>query len=322
MTRTRSAHAAVLLTGALLLTACGTEPGASHRAGPPPDAGDGIACGPEPSDVPTTPVTAVTPGAGDTAPPPGDTWGLKEDGATVTVLDASAGCIAFEVTNFAAEPFTYTIGFDLRAESGAGVEYLEQTVPSVEPGGTIRRTVPLGGYPEDAWRPDHALIHRVRSVPDAEAAIPAGPCPPSGVHAYADEGDAAMGLRALGLHLVNCGTETVRLDGYPELEILDERHRPADAVVLHGGSAIAAGTGADGRPRPLDLKPGEHARAVLTWRNTVDLGSGALHAPYVRMVAAPGAAPLMLIVELDLGTTGRAGVGPWEPAEPTEHGTP
>jgi hypothetical protein len=130
---------------------------------------------------------------------------------------------------------------------------------------------------------------------------------------YADKGDAAMGLRVVGLHLENCGTHTYDLDGYPQLRLFDEEHEPVEGVrILHGGDSIATGTGADGTPRPLTLKPGEGARAGLVWRNTTGMESAPVNAPYVRVVAKPGATAVTVTPELDLGTTGKLGVGPWQ----------
>ncbi|MEU8581954.1 DUF4232 domain-containing protein [Streptomyces abikoensis] len=133
---------------------------------------------------------------------------------------------------------------------------------------------------------------------------------------YADDGDAAMGLRAVSLHLENCGTGTHRLNGYPQLQLLDARHKPVDTVtVLRGGNAIATGTGADGEPQPLELKTGERAYAVMVWHNTVTEAGDPVNAPYARVWAEPGAAPVTVTSEFDLGTTGRLGVGPWKKDE-------
>ncbi|MEH6373242.1 DUF4232 domain-containing protein [Streptomyces sp. KLMMK] len=168
-------------------------------------------------------------------------------------------------------------------------------------------------------------ITKVRSVPAAEAPSRGGACPSSGVHVYADEGDAAMGLRVVGLLLENCGTRPYRLNGYPQLQLLDGDHRPVDGVkILRGGGAIATGTGADGEPRQLVLQPGERAHSGLVWRNTTG-GGDAVNIPYARVRPEPGAPAVMVTPELDLGTTGQLGVGPWKKDEtraPGGGGTP
>lgn len=61
----------------------------------------------------------------------------------------------------------------------------------------------------------------------------------------------------------------------------------------------------------MTLKPGERAYAVLVWRNTTEAGTP-VNAPYVRVWAKPGARPVTVTPELDLGTTGKLGVGPWK----------
>ncbi|MEU6969730.1 DUF4232 domain-containing protein [Kitasatospora aureofaciens] len=182
---------------------------------------------------------------------------------------------------------------------------MTKTVEGLAPGAVEKGRVELGGTASGV------KVLRVRSVPSAEASRPNGPCPASGVLVSADEGDAAMGLRVVGLRLRNCGTAEVALNGYPELQVLDEERRPVDGVqVVHGGARIASGTGADDPPRAFTLKPGEAAGSTLVWRNTTE-GGAPVNAPYVRVRATPGAAPVTVTPELDLGTTGRLGVGAW-----------
>lgn len=230
----------------------------------------------------------------------------ERDGVRITGLSGAA-CdrVAFEVAHEGTEAFTYTVSLTFASEAGAAMSGVEETVESVEPGRPVRRTVTM----TDGER---VSLSKVRSVPADEAPSTAGPCPASGVRLYADQGDAAMGLRVVGLHLENCGTEPYALDGYPELQILDEEHEVIEGVrILEGGDAIATGTGADAPPRPLTLAPGERARAGLVWRNTTQFGE-AVNAPYVRTWAKPGAAPVTVVPELDLGTTGKLGVGAWQ----------
>ncbi|OIJ85825.1 DUF4232 domain-containing protein [Streptomyces colonosanans] len=275
------------IAGALLLPACGSSP-------------DGVndpSCG--------------KPAGTSSSALPGNPSDPKTDGVKIV---GAAACPAFEVTNEATEAVTYTITFQLLSSSGAALESSKQTVPSVKPGQTVQHAVDLGELPGGArGEARRVKIIKVRSVPTAEAPTEAGPCPPSGVRVYVDDGDAAMGLRAVGLHLTNCGTDAYRLNGYPQLQLLDEGHELVDSVrILHGGDTIATGTGADVKPQPLVLRPGESARAGLIWRNTTGMGSDPMDAPYVRVVAKPGADAVMVTPELDLGTTGKVGVGAWQ----------
>ncbi|MEV5239489.1 DUF4232 domain-containing protein [Streptomyces cinnamoneus] len=288
-----------LMAGILLLTACGSERTGSRSDASPHES----PCGAQPSGTATA-----------------------SDGVRITGASRGAGgCAAeFEVTNHEAEPFTYTITFTFLSGAGEALASQKETVPSVGPGRTVKRTVTMSGtgaLPSGTRAPARVQIAGVRSVPTAEAPTPGGSCPPSGVRVYADDGDAAMGLRVAGIHLENCGTATTRLDGYPQLQVLDKARKPVDGVeVLQGGSSIATGTGADGVPRPLALAPGERAYATLVWRNTVE-GGAPVNAPYVRVRATPGAAPVTVTPELDLGTTGKLGVGPWKKDETSAPGT-
>lgn len=148
----------------------------------------------------------------------------------------------------------------------------------------------------------------MRAVPADGAG---GDCPSSGVRITNDRGDAAMGLRVVGIHLANCGTTDYRLNGYPALRLLDEDREPVSGVeILHGTTAISTGIGGDAAPRLVTLHPGESAYANLAWRNTTTEGDP-VNAPYAEVTAKPGAKPVTVTPELDLGTTGRLGVGPW-----------
>ncbi|KQV13840.1 DUF4232 domain-containing protein [Kitasatospora sp. Root107] len=282
----------VVLAGALLLAGCG-----SQAAGP---GSRGGALSPEP--LPGASSCGVVPSGGSAGP--------EKDGVKITAVRGA--CAEFEVTNREAGPLSYSISLTFMAASGGASVTAEEAVLSVGSGQTVKRTVvgplALGSVPAGV------RIVKVRSVPSAEASAETGPCPPSGVRVYADQGNAAMGLRAVGLHLENCGTGTTRLNGYPQLQILDEEHKVVESVqVLQGGSAIATGTGADGPPEPLALQPGERAQAIVVWRNTLEAGvADPVNAPYLRVRAQAGSDPVMVIPELDLGTTGRLGVGAWQ----------
>ncbi len=255
----------------------------------------------------------------------------------VRILAVSADCLEYEVTNGGTEPADLTVLFGWSG-SGTGLSFDPTgTQPAVAPGASVRGRVSLVGQPVGPDLPAGAVpgsrpssasprppgaagpapdvkVLRVRSVPTAEAPSTGGVCPASGVRVYADRGDAAMGLRVVGLHLENCGTRDVVLDGYPRVELLDEAHAPAAGVqVLKGGSAISTGTGADAPPRRFSVAPGGKASAGLVWRNTDDASSAPVNAPYVRVRATADAAPVMVTPELDLGTTGRIGVGAWAP---------
>lgn len=310
------------LAGILLLTSCGSERAAVRSDGSPQTRGPG------PTDRRGGPACDSSP-AGTTAPAPGasvlpgDPTDLRQNGVEITRMggtpencgDASFSA-GFRVTNRAAEPFSYTVTFAFLSASGEVLTHTEETVPSVEPGRTVQRTADMGEVP---LRGDTAVarvrIARVRSVPADEAPSTAGPCPPSGVRVTSDDGEAAMGLRVVGLHLRNCSTRAHRLDGYPRVRLLDEDRKPVTGVeILHGSGGISTGTGFDAPPRTVILQPGESASSGLMWRNTVTHGTP-VNVPYVSVIQKPGAAPVTVTPELDLGTTGKLGVSPWKKDE-------
>ncbi|MET8831363.1 DUF4232 domain-containing protein [Streptomyces sp. NPDC004610] len=284
----------VLVTGALLLTACGTGLPGGDALGTASDAPRPTGCG-----APASATPAAAP---------------EEDGVKILGYGSRAGagtvdCVEYQVTNSGTEALTYTIGFTFADASGRAMHHAEDTVQAVAPGRTVRRTFSAVGSLGDSTQ---ALIATVRRVPADEApAADDSTCPPSGVRLYADQGDAAMGLRVVGLFVENCGADAYALDGYPRLELLDAGHEPVEGVeILEGGSEIASGTGADTEPAPLTLRRGERARTTLVWRNTTGSGEP-VNAPYARVWAKPGADPVTVTPELDLGTTGRLGVGAW-----------
>ncbi|MCC2279899.1 DUF4232 domain-containing protein [Streptomyces sp. ET3-23] len=278
-----------LAAGAVLLTACGPQ-------------------GTGPADH-----EAKRPAASDDAP--------AQDGVRITSAvkrpradEPSVATADFTVTNRETEPFTYTITFTVTSLSGAVLESPQETVPSVPPGRTVRRTLRLNPTPGTLHDRKHVRIAKVRRVPSDEAPAATGPCPPSGIRITADEGDAAMGLRVVGLHLTNCGTRSRHLDGPPGLELLDGERKPVPGIdILHDAEDIASGTGFDDPPGPVDLAPGESASAGLVWRNTTGAGT-AVNVPYVRIKAGPAFPPVTVTPELDLGTTGRLAVSPWKHA--------
>ncbi|MFD3541393.1 DUF4232 domain-containing protein [Streptomyces sp. NPDC058662] len=175
--------------------------------------------------------------------------------------------------------------------------------------------------PEAAPGPTGVPVRRTPSarVSEAPPASPGGQeaCPEGGVRVAEGPGDAAMGLRVAQLHLVNCGTEPYVLEGYPEIRLLDTGHDPVEAAVEHGSAGIATSvTGMDDPPGRVELAPGHTATVGLLWRNLVtDSSVSAELGRFVDVTPRPGATRLRLRLEqpVDLGNTGKLGVGPWKP---------
>ncbi|MEV5610027.1 DUF4232 domain-containing protein [Streptomyces sp. NPDC052225] len=286
----RSVHALpVLAATALLLTACGTERPQSSGVGG----------------------RAATPSAGATVDDPG------KDGVRITSLDLPEGVAGYEVTNDGTESLTYSVVVTFADSAGGAVGNETAAVRDVGPGKTVRGTVRAGALPPGAPRITRAEVLEVTKVPAGEAPAASGSCPESGVRVSADRGDAAMGLRVVGLHLDNCGTREYTVDGYPLLELLDDDRAPVTGVeILDGSSEISTALASDTPPHRVTLRPGESATASLVWRNTTGFGD-AVDVPYVRVRAKAGAAPVTVTPHLDLGTTGKLGVTAWK-----EAGTP
>ncbi len=231
-------------------------------------------------------------------------------------LAADSGVIAdYEVTNEGTETLTYSVIFTFLSSDGGAVTNQTATVRDVGPGKTVRGTVRAGELPPAAPRVTQAKVLQVTKVPASEAPTEPGACPASGIRVSADEGDAAMGLRVVGLHLDNCGTRDYAVEGYPLLKLLDNDRKPVDGIkILDGSGEITTGAGPDNPPRPVTLEPGESATAGLVWRNTTTSGTP-VNVPYVQVRAKTGADPVTVTPNLDLGTTGKLGVRPWEKAE-------
>ncbi|MBQ1072315.1 DUF4232 domain-containing protein [Micromonospora sp. C31] len=147
------------------------------------------------------------------------------------------------------------------------------------------------------------------------ASDPAGECPESGVRITSPGGSAAVGLRALSLRLVNCGTKPYRLNGYPVPRLYDGDGDPIPVRVVDGAEEITSGF--DAPPRPLTLRPGERAVATVLWRNLVT-ESTVVATNGERLEIAPAKGRPTQVVGLDgpidLGNTGRIGVSAWKKA--------
>ncbi|WP_026248824.1 DUF4232 domain-containing protein [Streptomyces sp. LaPpAH-108] len=306
---------------ALVLAGCGTQQA-------DPRAGGGASGGPScPSATPTpgsTPPLTRPTATVDAPRPPGtpspvpSAANSERDGVRVTgvysgVVDREGVCrpngltAAFSVSGTAAREMTYTIIFDADGYTG-----VTRIVGPVRPGKTLRGTVAIRRSVGEPVSGPQVSVVSVRSVQTAEAPSENGPCPASGVRVWADRGDAAMGLRVTGLHLENCGTSPYTLDGRPQLQLLDADHKTVEGIRLVPGDEVANLDGSPDVVRPVTLNPGERARATIAWRNTVQTVGAPVNAPYLRVRAKPGAAPVMVTPELDLGTTGKLGVRAWQ----------
>ncbi|MFI6978897.1 DUF4232 domain-containing protein [Embleya sp. NPDC050154] len=126
-----------------------------------------------------------------------------------------------------------------------------------------------------------------------------------------------MGLRAMGLTMVNCGDTTRTVTGYPAIRVLAADDTELDVAIEPGAASIATIDTLRAEPRPVTLRPGERAISGVAWRNTVTSAAGADPSGHRLDVAPlPGQARQRLPIPggIDLGDTRRLGVGPWHTA--------
>ncbi|MFE7413990.1 DUF4232 domain-containing protein [Streptomyces laurentii] len=318
-----------LAATALLLTGCGTTPAGAGN--PAPGGATAGAPSAQPVDDPgkdgaritsiTLPARSSSPASSsssssgygvhaDSLPSPWAGYGVRPD--SLDAPEDPKTSAAYEVVNTTSTAQTYTVVVTFTSSDGGAMSTQTVTVRDVAPGKTARGTVHAEVLPPGAPAITGAHVLKATKVPADEAPTDSGPCPASGIRVSADQGDAAMGLRVVGLHLVNCGTRDYTVEGYPLLELLDSDHEPVSGVrILDGGKAIATGVGGDEPPRRVTLRPNESATANLVWRNTTEAGT-AVNVPHVRVRAKAGAAPVTVTPNLDLGTTGKLGVTPWK----------
>ncbi|MDN3261998.1 DUF4232 domain-containing protein [Streptomyces sp. CSDS2] len=300
-----------LAATALLLTACGTEHAGPGSTGARASASQNVTRIDDPGKDGVR-ITSLTLPTVSPSPSPTRSWLVSAD--RLTTESDSGISAAYEVTNHGTKAWTYTVVFTFTSADGGAMANQTETVRDVGPGQTVRGTVRAGQLPPTTPRVTGAKVLEVTKVPADEAPAEPGTCPASGIRVSADKGDAAMGLRVVGLHLDNCGERAYTVEGYPLLELLDDALRPVDGVeILHGSGEITTGAGPDEPPRPVKLEPGESATAGLVWRNTTQFGTP-VNVPHVRVRAKGGADPVTVTPHLDLGTTGKLGVRPWQKA--------
>lgn len=108
-------------------------------------------------------------------------------------------------------------------------------------------------------------------------------CPSSGVVVGMGEIEAALGHRAVGLTLTNCGSKPYRVYGYPSVRALDEAGDPLPVPVNPGSSYM----GNDPGPKEVMLKPGGTMRSLLAWVST-PTGGDLIEGDALEIAPAPG----------------------------------
>jgi hypothetical protein len=201
---------------------------------------------------------------------------------------------------------------DARREFGSEPDRETGSAARPEADPTAGDPPPLPGGPYGNGEPSG----EPSSQPSGQPSGLSGGCPPSGVLVRTGEVDAAMGLRAMGIELVNCGSVPFTVNGYPGVRVLDDARAPLPVTVGQGSSGVAAIDGFDTPPAPVTAAPGERLVAGLVWRNRVDMAVEPVNGTYLEIVPAPGQPPQTVRPEgrIDLGTTGRMGVTAWSAA--------
>ncbi|WP_170154796.1 DUF4232 domain-containing protein [Lentzea atacamensis] len=179
----------------------------------------------------------------------------------------------------------------------------------------------LAGLAGCGSRPDALPLPAPAGAQAVPLATPtsAEPSCATGLQFVEGAGDAAMGLRVMSIELVNCGTQPVELNGYPQVKLLDEHWQPLDVEIVNGSGGISSSAeGFDNPPQPIVVQPGERAKTAFMWKNrhtTVDPPQVSTH---VDIAASPGATFQSLMpatpgrnLHIDLGSTGRLGVRAW-----------
>ncbi|MGW7682818.1 DUF4232 domain-containing protein [Kribbella sp. NPDC054772] len=144
-------------------------------------------------------------------------------------------------------------------------------------------------------------------APTPSPTPPPPPCPASGPAIAVGPVEAALGHRAVVLKLTNCRSTPITLDGYPELAVLDARHRTMNVKVTRGSSYMAIDSGAT----RIVLHKGQTALAAVSWSNTVEVAEDKVSGAYLAITARADDRPVVRPVDTDLGTTGKVTLTAW-----------
>ncbi|MEU8656409.1 DUF4232 domain-containing protein [Actinoplanes philippinensis] len=152
-----------------------------------------------------------------------------------------------------------------------------------------------------------------RPVPSASAVRLPDPVPRcvDGREISVGEGDAASGLRAVGIRLRNCGGDAYQIMGYPDLGVLDEDRKPLDLRVLHGVGEVTALPPWQVEPKRLTVEPGETVHALLVWRNLTTDAETVAVGEFVSVAEKTGQPRHVLALHIDAGNTGKVAISPW-----------
>ena len=163
----------------------------------------------------------------------------------------------------------------------------------------------------DTARPEGTDTART-PVASPSTTVPSGPqCLDPGVELSTGGIDGAMGLRAVGVTLRNCGASTYTVNGYPLIEVLDADGNVLEVTVLNGVENVSRVEQYAGPPQRIAVAPGGSVVALLLWRNLTTDAATVAKGAYLSIAPAGGQPRHMLPLVVDLGNTGRLAVSPW-----------
>ncbi|TXS47130.1 DUF4232 domain-containing protein [Streptomyces sp. OR43] len=152
-----------------------------------------------------------------------------------------------------------------------------------EPGPSPSRTAAGGARATTPSAPALASAPVTRQAPAPTAT---GGCPASGLVVDMGPVEAALGHRAVGLTLTNCGAGPHRVNGYPSVRALDENGDALPVEVNPGSSYF----GNDKGPEEVMLAPGKTMRSLLVWVST-PTGGDLIEGDALEIAPAPGLEP-------------------------------
>jgi hypothetical protein len=149
------------------------------------------------------------------------------------------------------------------------------------------------------------------AVASTDPPAPAARCLDPGVEISIGDGDAATGLRFVGITLRNCRTRPYTVKGYPAATLLDAAQRTLPVRVVNGVDHVSLMPPYDKPPQRLVLAPGQTARAVVVWRNLTTDEATIVTGEYLRVAGARGQPTHLVALHVDLGNTGVLALSPW-----------
>ena len=167
----------------------------------------------------------------------------------------------------------------------------------------------LGAWQNPAGEPPTEPVETETPAPTETPEAEAAACPEPGFSITTGEPNAAMGIRAISIELVNCGDEAIEVNGYPVVQVL-HNGAPIEVEVNQGSDQLT-----DPGPTHIVVEPGESVSAGMLWRNKVESSDPADVVDATELVMSYAEDAPTIVVEpmysVDLGTTRYLEVTAW-----------